>query len=111
MRNLLVQQRTSIINQARGLLGERGVIIPQSPEAFKRAMPDILAQCAGELTPFCQVLLNELLEQISALEDRIDHAETAIKSFMKGSTLCKKIAAIDGIGPITATAVELSSSR
>ncbi|MEC4723537.1 IS110 family transposase [Noviherbaspirillum sp. CPCC 100848] len=105
VRNLLVQQQTAIINQARGLLGERGVIISQSPEAFKRAMPDILAQCAGELTPFCEALLTELLEQISVLDDRIDHAETAIKSFMKASTLCKKIAAIDGSGPITATAV------
>lgn len=105
VRELLVQQRTALINQARGLLAERGVVIPQSPEAFKRAMPEILRQCEGELTSFCQSLLTELLQQLVALDERIARAEVSIKSFMKESALCKKIAAIDGIGPITATAV------
>lgn len=47
VRELLVQQRTALINQARGLLGERGVTIAQSPETFKRAAPQILANCEG----------------------------------------------------------------
>src|SRR5476649_2480195 len=36
VRELLVHQRTALINQLRGLLGERGVIIAQTPAAFKR---------------------------------------------------------------------------
>lgn len=49
VRELLVAQRTALINQARGLLGERGVTIAQSPEAFKRAVPQILGQCESQL--------------------------------------------------------------
>ena len=35
MRSLLLRQRTAMINQMRGLLGERGLMISRSPEAFK----------------------------------------------------------------------------
>lgn len=105
VRELLVAQRTALINQARGLLGERGVTIAQSPEAFKRAAPQILGQCQGEVTSVCQAMLMELVQQVQALEERIKHAEGWIKSFMKRSALCKKIAAIGGVGPITATAM------
>ena len=105
VRQLLVDQRTALINQVRGLFGERGIVIAQSPEALKRAMPEILKQCEGELTSFCQTLLMELLQQVHVLEERIAPAEAWIKSFMKSSALCKKITAIDGVGPITATAI------
>lgn len=105
VRQLLVHQRTALINQVRGLLGERGVTIAQSPGAFKRAMPEILAQCDGELTSFGRALMTDLLQAVEALEQRIAQAEAWIKSFMNRSALCKKITAIAGVGPITATAI------
>jgi transposase len=105
VRELLVHQRTALINQVRGLLGERGITIAQSAAAFRRALPKILGECGGEFTGFCQALMTELLQDLQALDERIDHAEVWIKSFMKESPLCKKISAIDGIGPMTATAI------
>lgn len=105
VRELLIHQRTALINQVRGLLGERGITIAKSPAAFRHAMPAILKECEGELTSFCQALMIELFQEFHALESRIDRAEAHIKSFMKQSTLCKKIAAVAGIGPITATAL------
>lgn len=47
----------------------------------------------------------ELLRHLTAIEERIHLIDTSIQVFMKHSTLCKKIAAVPGIGPITATAV------
>jgi transposase len=105
VRELLVHQRTALINQVRGLLGERGLIIAQSAQAFKRTVPGLLQTCADELTAFTQALLTDLLQQMHSLEEHIDRVEGVIKGFMKGSALCKKIAAVDGIGPITATAI------
>ncbi|KVN45638.1 hypothetical protein WJ64_02360 [Burkholderia ubonensis] len=103
MRAILLRQRTALINQMRGLLGERGLAISRSPEAFKRAMPQLLSASADELTSFCQTLLTELLQHLKAIEERIRLIEASIQSFMRQSSLCKKIAAIPGIGPITAT--------
>jgi hypothetical protein len=71
VRELLVQQRTALVNQARGLLGERGVTMAQSPEAFKRAVPKILSSCEGEVTSICQAMLLEIMQQIQALEEHV----------------------------------------
>ncbi len=50
-------------------------------------------------------MLLELLEHLNAVEARIDAADVKIKAFMASSPLCKKIGAIDGVSPITATAI------
>jgi transposase len=112
VRELLVQQRTAIINQAGGLLGERGIAIAQSPAAFRKAIPGILVQTEGELTSFCQSLIMTLVQHLRALEEEIAVAEGWIRSFMNRSALCqKKIAAVPGIGPITATAIVAAVGR
>jgi transposase len=108
MRAILLRHRTALINQMRGLLGERGLTIARSPEAFKRAMPELLRTSADELTSFCQTLLTELLQHLKAIEERIRLIEVSIQTFMKQSALCKKIAEVPGIGPITATAIVAS---
>ena len=105
MRAILVRQRTAVINQIRGLLAERGLIIARSPQAFKRAMPILLCNEGSELTAFCQALLTEMLHHLQALEARIHWLEVSIKEFVKNSELCRKITAVEGVGPLTATAI------
>lgn len=100
MRAILIRHRTALINQMRGLLGERGFTISRSAEAFKRAIPELLRTSADELTAFCQTLLAELLQHLTAIEERIHLIGTSAQAFVKHSTLCKKIAAVPGIGPI-----------
>lgn len=75
VRELLVPQRTALINQVRGFLGERGITTAQSPAAFKRAVPEILKECEGEITSFCQTLMMEVLQQVNAIEERIATSE------------------------------------
>jgi transposase len=105
LRQLLVHQSTAIINQMRGVLAERGIVIAQSPAAFHRAMPDVLSSDNAELTQFCRSLLVDLLEHLRSVEARIAEADQKIKAFMRSSALCKKISAIDGVGAVTATAI------
>ncbi|WP_028996679.1 IS110 family transposase [Azohydromonas australica] len=105
IRQLLVQQATAVINQVRGILGERGIVIAKSPAAFYRAMPDVLASDDAELTQFCRGLLVSLLEHLRSIEERITEADGKIKGFMRSSALCQKISAIDGVGAVTATAI------
>ncbi|MEI7297967.1 IS110 family transposase [Paraburkholderia tropica] len=105
MRAILVRQRTAIINQVRGLLAERGLIVARSVQAFKRAIPVLLSSEDSELTPFAQSLVTDMLQHLQALEARIHCLETAIKDFVKNSPLCRKITAVEGVGPLTATAI------
>jgi len=105
MRAILVRQRTAVINQIRGLLAERGFIVMRSVQAFKRAIPALLSNEGSELTTFCQALLTDMLQHLQALEARIHWLEEAIKDFVKNSILCRKIAAVEGVGLLTASAV------
>ena len=74
VRELLVQQRTALINQARGLLAERGVSIARTRQEFKREVPKIVGACEGEVTSVCQAMVLEISQQIHALVERIKHA-------------------------------------
>jgi transposase len=105
IRELLIQQRTALINQARGLLAERGIAIARSPSAFKKALPEILEEPRGELTSFCRTLLLVVLERFRSIEAQVAQADGWIESILKQSVLCQRIAAIPGIGAMTATAM------
>ena len=48
MRAIVLRHRTALINQMRGLLGERGFTISRSAEAFKHAVPELLRTSADE---------------------------------------------------------------
>lgn len=72
LRQLLVHQRTAIINQVRGVLAERGIVVARSPAAFHRAMPDVLASEDENLLLSCRGLLVELLESLKSIEAKID---------------------------------------
>jgi transposase len=105
MRAILVRQRTAVINQIRGLLAERGLIIARSAHAFKRDIHALLSGEGSELTAFCHALLTDMLQHLQELEGRIHRLEVAIQDFVRNSALCRKITAVDGVGPLTATAI------
>ncbi|MBI1624163.1 transposase [Comamonas sp. EJ-4] len=89
----------------RGLLAERGITVNRSPAAFKKSFPEILEQTQGELTIRCQTLLRIALNGFHAIEAQIAQTEEWLEAFMKQPALCQKIAAIPGIGVMTATAM------
>lgn len=79
--------------------------IARSPGAFKKALPEILEEPRGELTSFCRTLLLVALERFRTIEAQIAQANSWIESIMKQSALCQSIAAIPGVGAMTATAM------
>lgn len=105
LRELYVHQRTAVINHVRGALAERGLIIGKSPAAFHRAMPAVLACEDCEITADCRGLLLDALQHLQTIEQRIDDADARVKHLMTRSDLCQRIGQIEGVGPLTATAV------
>jgi len=86
-------------------------IIAQTPAAFKRALPAILAKCKGDMSSTFQALLIEFPEQMRILEELIVRTNQWIAAFVKNSVLCQKIQVIGGVGPITATATVPEQGR
>jgi len=68
-------------------------------------MPSVLAGADPEFSSYCRSLVVELLEHLSCVEQRVIGCDGRIKKLVASSEACKRISAVDGVGPITATAM------
>lgn len=104
-RDLLVRQRTQLINALRGHLAEHGVVAPQGAVHVKR-----LADAIGEETTVLPVAVRELgrlyLDQVQALDARIDDLNQKMRMVARDAEMTRRLQTMPGIGPITAVAVE-----
>jgi transposase len=95
--------RTALISRIRGLLAEFGVWLAQSPEALKHSLPKLLENEALPLR--MRALLTVAQEELRRVEARIDVCEIEIRGHAQQSDAAKRIEAIIGVGPMTASAV------
>uniref|UniRef100_E6QUB1 Transposase of ISCARN91, IS110 family IS1111 group n=1 Tax=mine drainage metagenome TaxID=410659 RepID=E6QUB1_9ZZZZ len=100
-----VKARTAQANQMRGLLAEYGVIIPKGIHSISERMPSILEDAENGLPGMMRNLLARLNEHFKVLDQQVDELEAQIRHWHKESELSRKLEAIPGIGPITASAI------
>jgi transposase len=105
IRSRLVQERTALVNQIRGLLMEYGIIISQGIRNVRNILPEILEDAENELSDISRRFLFDLYEQLSYKDKKIIEYEVQLKTIFKSNRDCQKIAAIEGVGLITATAI------
>jgi transposase len=109
MRTQWVKIRTMQAHQLRGLLYEFGVVIPVGLRALLAQAGPLLAEPSG--CPVPELLRGELLIQLEGLRTqtaRIAELERQIASWQRQEPECQRIAAIPGVGRLTATAVVAS---
>ena len=104
-RDILVGQRTQIINALRGHLGEYGFIAPQGPHHMDRLIAAVEepSSCIPEAARDC---LLRLIEILRALQSEITALDAEIAARAKKDTVAKRLMTIPGIGPVIATALE-----
>ena len=107
-RDLLVGQRTQIINALRGHLGEYGFIAPQGPAHVKRLIAEIEDPAAAIPDPARTCLLR-LVEMLRVLDAQIDALDAEIAARAKQDDIARRLMTIPGIGPLIATALEALS--
>jgi transposase len=105
VRQLLVKQRTSLVNQLRGLLGEYGIPIPQGIGSVRRRLPEVLEDAENGLSPSVRALFARLQDQIQVLDEQIARSDQAIKQAVQRDERCQRLMSMDGIGPLIATAL------
>jgi transposase len=103
-RDLLVRQRTQLINALRGHMGEFGLVVPQGAARVKElvallADPDTLAPKAAR--PALQVLVSAL----ERLEAEIQGLEAEIVRRAREDDVARRLMTIPGVGPLIATAL------
>ncbi len=103
-----VAERTALVNQIRGLLGEYGVVLPQGRERLQKALPEVLEDAESALPGLFRAVLAELAERLRELNGRIAHYDELIEAQARVMPLAVRLMAVPGIGPVTATALVAS---
>jgi transposase len=104
-RQRMVNHRTAVVSQIRGLLLDRGFAMAKSITRARRLVPEILADTANELTPLAREAISELYDLFRDLDRRITSFDKKIDRVFRESEPCRRIATIKGVGPKTATAI------
>lgn len=108
-RNLLVKQRTQLVNMIRGLLAEFGIDIP---EGLERALGLARQIVAKEVTPdvpqMAMHVLDLLCGQVLDTHVRLQAIDRAILALQRTDEVARRLSTIPGIGPVGATALAAS---
>ncbi|MDQ7018843.1 MAG: IS110 family transposase [Robiginitomaculum sp.] len=104
-RGRLVNHRTALVSQMRGLLLDRGIAIAVSIGRARRAIPEILENRGNGLTDLTREIIGDLFEFLLLLDERIKAFDRRIDRVFRASEHCQRIARICGVGPKIATAV------
>jgi transposase len=105
VRDRWIGRRTSLINQIRGLLLERGITIRQGRRYAEAALPEILEDPDTHLSGPLRTLLAQLLQELRQLQNQIEEVDEVIVKTASEHEGCRRLMAIPGVGSLTATAV------
>jgi transposase len=105
IRSQAVRNRTSLINQIRGLLLEYGVDIPKGRAKVREQLPYILEDTEYGLSHRFRFLLADLQDELIYLNARVSKYNKEIENMVNNCELAKQLLTIPGIGPQTATAL------
>lgn len=104
MRQQLVKFRTAQINALRGLLTEYGEVMPRGRAALTKAIPEVLGRLSDRLPTVLIETLREQFARIGQLDEQIAGIERRLQTWYRQDDACQRIAAIPGVGLLTATA-------
>lgn len=104
-RELLVSERTAVANQIRGLLMEYGIVIAPGIQRLRRELPTVLGAEDDRLPLLARSVVRELQTRLLELDERIAGHDRQIAQVARQHEAAKRLMQVEGVGPITATAV------
>jgi transposase len=104
-RELLVAERTAVANQIRGLLLEYGIVIVQGIQRLRRELPAVLSAEDAGVPTLARSVVTELHARLQELDERIAGQDRQIAQVARQSEAAQRLMRVEGVGPITATAV------
>ena len=83
----------------------------QSPEKVRPALVLFLDDAESGLTASARETFSELYAQLTELDARIERVTQRVERVYRAHPVCRKLAAVPGIGPLTATALVATVGR
>jgi transposase len=106
-RDLLVTQRTQLMNALRGHFGEMGLVVPRGPREVHGLVAHVMDDAAG-LAPAMREAMKSLVSALTNVTEEIAALEKKIASAFKADERAKRLAEVPGIGTLTALTLAAS---
>jgi transposase len=103
-RDLMVRQRTMLINALRGHLAEYGIVTGLGAGGVVASLK-ALHEEQDRFPAHARSALHAIAAQLRALTSEIDRLEAQILDWHRNDETSRRLATIPGIGPITASAI------
>ena len=104
-RDLLIRQRTMLVNALRGHMAEFGLVEAQGLHKVAALITIVMDESDRRIPDMARQALKMITDQISDLQTRISALETQVLAWHKNNPVSQRLATIPGVGPIIATAI------
>jgi transposase len=103
-RDLLVRQRTQIMNALRGHLAEFGIIVAKGPAHVPQLMQAVEDE-AEPIPELARPILQLLIETLHRLDEKIASLDREFAQRAKENETARRLMTIPGVAPVTAVAL------
>ncbi|WP_207541025.1 IS110 family RNA-guided transposase [Sabulicella rubraurantiaca] len=107
-RDLLVKQRTQLVNMMRGLLAEFGIIMPDGLEQALVTARQLVDGEVPDVPPAAVTIVGVLSQQALDTDVRLREIDRALAAMQRADDAAQRLATLPGIGPVAATALAAS---
>lgn len=108
IRSRTIRARTALVNEVRGLLAEFGLIEVRKGVAATRVLLAQAVEQNSGLPTALRELMGELRDELQEKDNRIAHLDRLIQLQASQDERVQRLMEIEGIGPISATALVAS---
>ena len=107
-RDLLIRQRTQLVNMIRAQLAEFGIVIAKGIGHALKLVGRLMDGEALDIPPLAVKVVAILAQQVCDLQARIGEIEKDLVKWSRGNPMAQRLETIPGIGFITASALAAS---
>jgi len=105
VRELLLRQRTMLINALRGHLAEFGIIGARGAAQIGRLIEHLERLAADQLPALARQLVAVIISQLRDTETKLSALDQELAAWHRANGVSRRLATIPGVGPITASAI------
>ncbi|TIW85091.1 MAG: IS110 family transposase, partial [Mesorhizobium sp.] len=105
VRELLIRQRTMLVNALRGHLAELGIITRQGATGLSMLVALVEDEGHDLIPPLARSALFLLVQQLREVHEKVGELDRQIHIWHRSHELSRRFETIPGIGPITASAI------
>ena len=108
MREGWKEERVALINRARAVLSEAGLVFAKSPKVLRAALPEVLEDASNALSGLARLVLQRALQHWQVIDEQMRWCDQQVSTHAREDKQARRAAQIVGIGALTASAVVAS---